>query len=568
MLTLKKVRYKNFLSTGNTFIEYKLDQHHLTLITGKNGAGKTQTLDAIFYALYNKPYREINKPDLVNDINRKDMLVELEFESNGKEYMIQRGMKPNVFIIYENGIPRNQDSTTALYQDYLETHILKLNYKAFTQTVILGTARYEPFPKLNPQDRRKFIENILDIEIFSVMAAVLKDKITITKNNIEEIHHKIDVLQNQQRTLRRAIEEQNKDRDDIINLYKSKLQEYEREQEVVLSKIEDIQSKIDNIHNENIKNYTQDLSFLETSKTQLSTKVKNIKREIQFLETNNTCPTCTQDITETFKRPHINNKQTKITEYENLILEATNKVAEYSEKQKVFEANVQKINELTQQRTAEETNARNLRNLISVTNNDIIQLQKPVEKNNLTNDLIKTLDEISTFEKDLERQNNNLNIMNVSALLLKDNAGIKTKIVKQYIPVFNNTVNQYLQKMNFFCEFVMDEDFNIKIKMHYQDERTYFGLSAGQQSRIDLAMLFAWRHLAFLRSSVSCNLLFLDEVLDGHLDTEGVDDLIRIIQELTVKENVFIITHKADQMGDKFDNVIRIEMHKKFTVVK
>jgi DNA repair exonuclease SbcCD ATPase subunit len=569
MLLLKKVRYKNFLSTGNNFIEYNLNTHHLSVIYGKNGSGKTQTLDAIFYCLYNKPYREINKPELINDINKKDMIVEVEFEVNGRSYKVCRGMKPNIFHIYENDVLKNQESSAALAQEYLENNILKLNYKSFTQTVILGAARYIPFPKLVANDRRKFVENILDIEIFSTMSAILKDKISNAKEEITKINYAIDILKNKQSSLTAAIRENEKDRTNIVNLYIKKIEEAEQELQEANEKISALQRNIIDLQSSHMKNYQDDILFLQSSIKQIEIKCKNLTKEIRFYNDNNMCPTCTQVITDEHKHKHIDTKSKKLAEYTSLIDETNTKLAEYRIKQDEYNSVMAKIAELERQIVYENTNMRNIKNLIQTTKQEVETLQKPNEANNLNTQLVNCFDEMKKLLKQESELNESINVMHVTSMFLKDNTGIKTKIIKQYIPVFNKTVNFYLQQMNFFCEFNMTEDFDIKIKINYQEDRSYFSISAGQQARIDLAILFAWRYIAFLRSSVSCNLLFLDEVLDGHLDTEGVDDLIKIIQDFTPKENVFIVTHKMDQINsDKFDNIIKVELHKKFTVIK
>jgi DNA repair exonuclease SbcCD ATPase subunit len=563
----KKLRWKNFISTGNLFTEIDLTRNKSTLIVGENGAGKSTILDALLFSLYGKPFRNINKPQLINSITQKNLLVEVEFNVGRSEYLIRRGLKPGVFEIYQNGTLMNQDSATRDYQEYLEKNILKLNHKSFNQIVVLGSANFIPFMQLPAGTRRQVIEDLLDIQIFSTMNTLLKEKIQSNKEDLvainfemKSISDKIEMHKKHLETLRTNNDEVIKQKqiqlDGIVeSMYQAgvEIQNYEMlngNAETSISDKEKVQNKFEQ---------------LEDLRRKVGVKLVKLKKDVKFFEDNNDCPTCKQGIQDGHKHEIIdkNNKQIKDIEDGTDLLQqefnaAMDRITEIQGINKTITENNKKISELNTKITMWNNFEDELRK-------EIIRLQQTVSHNDDSNVdlqlLKKELKDSITKKEDLSKEKQ---VLDVASSLLKD-GGIKTRIIKQYIPIINQLINKYLSAMDFFVNFELNENFEETIKSRFRDEFSYASFSEGEKMRIDLALLFAWRAVAKLRNSSTTNLLIMDEVFDSSLDSTGTDEFIKILNGLTQDTNVFIISHKGDQLYDKFHSVIKFEKHKNFS---
>ena len=567
MIIFTKIRWKNFLSTGGQFTEINFEESSSTLIVGENGAGKSTILDAICFGLFNKPFRSINKPQLMNTINGKNLIVEVEFSIGKKDYKIIRGMKPGVFEIYLDSSIINQDAAAKDYQKYLEESILKLNYKSFTQIVILGSASFTPFMQLSLGNRREIIEDILDIQIFSVMNTVLKDKLLVLKEAIKDIDGKIEI---------------GKHKVKVQQNYINQLEEDKKKRE------SDVQSKIDESHAE-IANVTIQLETLQTNyaafntsvadsteqakkKTELNSLYKNLidriqkaKNEIDFYEEHDNCPTCSQTISDDLKATTVEKHTHKINEVNGALEQINEKITVVESRLDEIEGIKHKMSEIQVE--------------ILRTNNNIIASQNYIKK--LMADLEQKDDSLSSLitEKvtlkgmakeivDYASERTKLNedkfYHEAAGSLLKD-TGIKTKIIRQYLPVINKMVNKYLTSMDFFVHFELDESFNESIKSRHRDEFSYASFSEGEKQRIDLALLFTWRTIAKMKNSASTNLLLLDEVFDSSLDANGTDYVMNLLNTIGDDTNVFVISHKGDQLIDKFKSVIKFQKYQNFS---
>lgn len=570
MIIFKKMRWKNFLSTGNSFTEIDLTRSTNTLIVGHNGAGKSTILDALTFGLFGKPYRKINKPQLINSINDGKCVVEIEFSIGKKEYKIVRGIKPNVFEIYCNGTLVNQDAKATDYQEHLERFILKLNYKSFTQVVILGSASFVPFMQLSAADRRTIIEELLDIGIFSSMNTIVKSRISTIKDNQKDFDYKVKLINEKIELQKQNIEEHKKNFQVEIGKKRDEIQKNVAFVEKTTKDIELIQKHIvqltDKISDKN--KVTSRNTKILTLQSKLEDNIRKFNKEIAFYQTNDECPTCQQTITEDTKNKHINEKQTKIVE----VNEATTKLND--ELQKVYD----RLEEIEQ-----------IQKHINAHNSEVVKLNTQVTSINKYN--TKVLQEIEELEQSsvsTETDNNKLKDLNTellsattvanelaiekqyydyAATLLKD-SGIKTKIVKQYLPIMNKLINKYLTAMDFFVNFNLNENFEETIKSRHRDEFSYASFSEGEKMRIDLALLFTWRQIAKMKNSTNTNLLILDEVFDSSLDGVGMEEFMKLLNSLDKNTNVFVISHKGDQLFDKFRSVIRFTKKNNFSQVE
>ena len=570
MINFKVIRWKNFLSTGAQFTEVKLNKSTTTLIVGENGAGKSTILDAICFCLFNKPFRNINKPQLMNSINGKALQVELEFNIGPKEYTIIRGIKPGVFEIYCNGELLNQDAAAKDYQKYLEEHILKLNFKSFTQIVILGSASFTPFMQLPSGHRREIIEDILDIQIFTVMNSVLKEKQSEFKTNISELDAKIDLgktkakmQQDYVKTLDNDKKKQAEDTTSLISTANESITSY-------TNQIDELKLAVTNL-----KEKIQDESSIRDKENKLNRlldklreKSKKAEEEINFYHDNDSCPTCNQNLNGEFKEHAISKHDEKNKEVKDAILEIETQLSEVLTR--ISEINIIKDEINTHNETLIDLSS----NLIAEQNyvKKLMKDIKDVSENTLSIDEEKQklkimAKEVLAFAEEKTKITEEKHYYDIAGILLKD-TGIKTKIIKQYLPVINKLVNKYLAAMDFFCHFELDETFSETIKSRHRDEFSYASFSEGEKQRIDLALLFTWRTIAKMKNCASTNLLLLDEVFDSSLDGNGTEYVMNLINTLGDETNVFVISHKGDLLFDKFRSVIKFEKQQNFSRIQ
>lgn len=563
MILFKSIKYKNFLSTGNVFTEIKLNEHDTTLIIGENGAGKSTFLDAITYALFGKPFRNINKSQLINSVNGKECVVEITFDIAPRKYKIIRGIKPNIFEIYCDGDLLNQDARAKDYQDQLEKLILKMNYKSFTQIVILGSTNFTPFMQLSAPDRRVVIEDLLDIQIFSSMNAIVKTKLSRYKEEANSLKVQIDSVKGKIELHKKHLDELKRNNQEIIDAKKKELKDNQEELSTLASLYTELESQINELsvaisdEETNQKKYSK-LNVLEGK---IENNILKIKNDIDFYSNNSTCPTCDQAI---------NNKDEKVHSCNDKISELTQGLTKLKEESDNLLIRINEIRsvqkEITtlQQKLVETTaNSNKVNKYITKLEGEIVALQtKPTmstEFKSQSKELLNELQRHNDARKEAVANQQNYDIV---SQLLKD-GGIKSKIIKQYIPVINKLVNKYLTAMDFFVNFTMDEEFKETIKSRHRDDFCYDNFSEGEKKRIDLALLFTWRAVAKLKNSANTNLLIFDEVFDGALDQNGTEEFLKLIN--MDDANIFVITHKSDQMVDKFKHTIRFSKVKNFS---
>jgi DNA repair exonuclease SbcCD ATPase subunit len=560
-----KVRYKNILSVGNQFIEIDFEEAKTSIISGQNGSGKSTILCVITYCLFNKPFRKINKPQLLNSINKKDLVVELEFTVGASKYMIRRGMKPTIFEIWKDGELLNKDAASRDYQEYLEQSILKMSYKSFTQIVILGSATYVPFMELPAGQRRDIIEDLLDIQVFSVMNNLLKDKISSNKECIGDNNYSVDLLKNKIESAKDHNNEIHKMKQTEVNKLKIKVSENLETIETTNSAIEVLESEITELGNTILDKHKHKKTNdqVTTLLRDLQTKQKTFLREIDFYSNHDNCPTCKQGIEHDFKDNAVKEKNDKYNEIEaglEQLHEKQNEVqkrlADISNVEDVIQKVHSKANE---QRLSVKIIMGQLKNIkieleTAERNVEEIDQSKIVE-------YLNDLKSMQTVQTDLYEDRETLGIVGA---MLKD-GGIKTSIIRTYIPIMNKIINQYLSEFELFVDFNLNEDFSETIKSRFRDTFSFASFSEGEKLRISLSIMFAWRALAKLRNSVSTNLLILDEVLDGASDSSGVESLIDILKKLNASDNVFVISHRGEQFGEKFDRHLRFEKVRNFT---
>ena len=567
MIIFKKVRYKNFLSTGQQFIEINLNEAPTTLVVGNNGAGKSTMLDALCFGLFNKPFRAVKKDQLINTINEKECVVEVEFQIGKKEYKIIRGIKPNLFEIWCNGDMLNQDAAIRDYQKHLEQHILKLNFRSFTQVVILGNASFVPFMQLRARHRREVVEEILDIEIFSKLNLMFREKAKAQDETIKQADFNYQLLDGK-------IETQQKHIDDISNTNKDTADSKKLDIKNADTDIENYREDIARVRREIAEMQVEiiDQTKLTTKHgklTAMEAKLENTcikhKKELKFFQSHDDCPTCQQSIDEAFKKATIVVKEAKVVELELGMSQIDNAIRTSQKK-------LDKINETVIAIREKELLISRYETSISEIEKYKTRIQKEIDELSdekfstgvATGELNQLQEQLVDAEKDKLKQKEEKLYIDTARHLMQD-TGIKTKIIKQYLPVMNQYINKNLADMDFFVNFTLDEEFNETIKSRHRDDFQYHSFSEGEKLRIDLAILFTWREIAKLKNSTNTNLLILDEIFDSSLDTTGTDEFMRILYHTMNKENVFIISHKGDTLIDKFPRTMKFEKYKNFT---
>ena len=566
MITFKKIRYKNFLSTGNTPIEIDLHKSNTTLIVGSNGSGKSTLLDALCFVLFNRPFRIIKKEQMINTVNNGDCEIVVEFDVGTKQYKVIRGIKPNIFEIYQNGQLLNQDASNIDYQKYLENNIMRLNYRSFLQVVLLGSSSYEPFMKMKPRYRREVVEEILDIRVFGLMDLILRPQQTELTKNVTELRHKCDLIESKYETELKhykAISDLNLNDLDgkkkTLEKNGEASYQYHKKIEELNIELESYQDKVKYKDKEQAK-----LNKLSKLEAKIEQNLSTHKKNLEFFQENDNCPTCTQPLEAEFRGEKIAYEKGKLVTLNDGMKKLMEEIAKQEELITAMEKMSNKMYEL---------------------NVDVSKLQTSIDEiNKYSNNIheeIKALENKQTDGKEIEKHLEQLKIdlentkverdkiieqkgyVDILREILNDK-GAKAQIIRKYVPIMNTLINQYLQAMDFFISFHLDEEFNETVKSRFRDTFNYNNFSEGEKMRIDLALLFTWRQIAKMKNSVNTNLLVLDEIFDSSLDGQGTDDFFKIIKTMT-KENIFIISHKGDILFDKFTNIVRFEKYKNFT---
>ena len=569
MIVFEKIRWKNFLSTGNKFTEIDLNKDQTTLIIGNNGAGKSTILDALTFVLFGKAFRKINKPQLINSTNEKDCSVEIEFSIGSISWKIVRGMKPNIFEIYRNGTPLDQSSSAVDQQKFLEQSVLKMNYKSFTQIVILGSSNFVPFMQLPAASRREVIEDLLDIKIFSSMNTIIKDKIRSLRDDIRTLELKKESLTDKVKMQESFIEELEnrgkKDIDDKNISIMSLTEEIGHLMEDNTSLEEPLYEYIR--EQDKLVGYAEKLRKLGNLKGKISQKVSTITKEHKFFTENTVCPTCTQSIEETFRINRINDAHSKVKELQSGYKELEVAIKEEEDRERQFTNLSKEISKLTNGISQNNIKINGLRKQIRNLEKEIQVLTENLANRNSEHEKLESFkDNLKTTYDELASKKDTINYYDFSYSLLKD-GGVKSKIIKKYLPLINQQVNRYLQMMDFYINFTLDEEFNETVQSPIHEDFSYSSFSEGEKQRIDLALLFTWREVAKFKNSTSTNLLIMDEVFDSSLDGFGTEEFLKIIRYVIRDSNIFIISHK-ESLHDKFESTIRFEKVKNFSYKK
>jgi len=566
MICFKQIKWRNFLSTGNQWTEVELDKDSTTLIIGTNGAGKSTVLDALTFVLFNKPFRKINKPQLLNSTNEKDCLVEIEFSIDSTEWMVRRGMKPNIFEIHRNGQALDQAADAGTQQKWLELNVLKMNYKSFTQIVILGSSTFVPFMQLPVSSRREVIEDLLDIKIFSAMNSIIKDKIRLIREDVRTLELKKTSLKEKVEMQENFIEELEKRGKDAIKEKKSKIDKLLKLQEDSSEESVSINSKIEELNSsmEDFSGATAKLKKLGNLKGKISNKVSTITKEHKFFNENTVCPTCTQTIEEEFRLNRITDAQTKARELQSGFQELEDAIQKEEERERQFLSLSKEVTKLTNEISQNNIKISGYQRQVRDLESEIQTVTAQLENRNSEHEkLAQFNDNLRETYDSLGEKKQNIQYHDFAYSLLKD-GGVKTKIIKKYLPLINQQVNKYLQMMDFYINFKLDEEFNETVQSPIHEDFSYASFSEGEKMRIDLALLFTWREVARFKNSVNTNLLIMDEVFDSSLDGFGTDEFLKIIRYVIKGANIFVISHK-DGLQDKFESVIRFEKVKGFS---
>lgn len=566
-ITFKTIKYKNLLSSGNAWSEVQLDHHRTTLISGTNGSGKSTLLDAIVFALYGRAFRKVNKNQLINTINAREAQVEITFSVGTVNYLIRRGIKPNIFEIWKDNVMINQDAAANDYQAYLEQNILNLNYKSFNQIVILGSATYVPFMELPAHSRREIIEDLLDIQVFSTMNTLLKDRVSGNKESITENSYQIDLMESKLTSAKEHNASIRKIREDEVEKIREKMA-------VHIKEIEDAKEAMDK-EQDIIEGYANEIGDKGETKNK-SEKAKSLRRDIEgqmrahqkelsFYKDHDDCPTCKQGIEHEFKAGIISEKDGKVAELVSGLEKLAVKSKEYEDRLEVISGIEDKIRDVNLRIGDQRATVKVAKNALVSYKNELVSAEEQVEAVDTTK-LQEISDRLKSTEVEQQELFESKEVLTVVQAMLRD-GGIKTRIIRQYIPVMNKLINKYLGSFDLFVDFQLDENFNEVIKSRFRDAFSYASFSEGEKLRITLAIMLAWRSVAKLRNSVSTNLLLLDETLDGALDGVGIESLIDTLHNLNADDNIFVISHRGHQFGDKFDNHIRFKKVKNFSEI-
>ena len=566
MILFESIRWKNFLSTGNNWTEVNFTQNKTTLIIGTNGAGKSTVLDALTFSLFGKPFRKINKPQLVNSVNEKDCVVEVNFSIGKTNWKVKRGIKPAIFEIERDGKVLDQSSASLDQQKWLEQNVLKMNYKSFTQIVILGSSSFVPFMQLSASNRREVIEDLLDIKIFSSMNTIIKEKIRQSREDIKILELKKESLLDKVKMQESFIEElENRGKENIEN-NKRKVSDLSGEIEQHLSENTSLEEPLYGYIREQDKlvGYADKLRKLGNLKGKISQKVSTITKEHKFFTENTVCPTCTQSIDEEFRINKINDAQNKAKELQSGYKELEEAIKEEEERERQFTALSKEISKLTNGISQNNIKINGLRRQIGNLEKEIQVLTENLANRNSEHEKLESFKEnLKTTYDELSSKKDTINYYDFSYSLLKD-GGVKTQIIKKYLPLINQQVNRYLQMMDFYINFTLDEEFNETVQSPIHEDFSYASFSEGEKMRIDLALLFTWREVARMKNSVNTNLLIMDEVFDSSLDGFGTEEFLKIIRYVIKDANIFVISHKTG-LEDRFESVIRFEKVKGFS---
>ena len=566
MITFKKIKYKNFLSTGNTPIEISLNKSNTTLIVGSNGSGKSTLLDALCFVLFNKPFRIIKKEQMVNTVNNGDCEIVLEFDVGTKKYKIIRGIKPNIFEIYQDGQLINQDASNIDYQKYLENNIMRLNYRSFLQVVLLGSSSYEPFMKMKPRYRREVVEEILDIRVFGLMDLILRPQQSELTRNVTELRHKCDLIESKYETELKhykALSDLNLNDLDgkrkTLDKNTEANYQYHKKIEEINIELESYQDKVKYKDKEQAK-----LSKLSKLEAKIEQNLSTHKKNLEFFEENDNCPTCTQPLEPDFKGEKIEHEKGKLVSLNDGMKKLMEEIARQEELITAMEKMSNKMYEMNVEVSKLQTSIEELNKYSNNIHEEIKSLEnKQTDGREIESQLEQLKVDLENTKVERDKIVEKKGYVDILREILNDK-GAKSQIIKKYVPIMNTLINQYLQSMDFFISFHLDEEFNETVKSRFRDTFNYNNFSEGEKMRIDLALLFTWRQIAKMKNSVNTNLLVLDEIFDSSLDGQGTDDFFKIIKTMT-KENIFIISHKGDILFDKFTNIVKFEKEHNFT---
>ena len=569
MILFKKIRWKNFLSTGSQFVEIELNKSQMTLMIGANGSGKSTMLDALCFALFNRPFRQIKKEQIVNTINNGDTLVELEFQVGTKNFKIIRGIKPTIFEIYSDGVLQNQNASSVDYQKILEDQILRLNYRAFKQIAVLGSSSYQPFMQMRPRHRREVVEEILDIRVLTHMDILTRNQQTDLGKQIVEARHQCDLIESKHELQTKHFNELKNRSSGDSDIKKAKLQENKDATESYLRKSERLEEEYKELEASASTRPQAEakLKQLEKLETKIEQNLKTHERNLEFFEQNDNCPTCTQKIEETFRDTKIANERAVVMTLNQGMKDLMAELAKTETKITEFNGISNKLYENKIDLSKVESSLKELKRFSDSLHNEILLLDgKNEDDKDIEKSLVDLQEQLEQTKLELVRITEEKKYLDVAREILSDK-GAKAKIIKKYLPIMNSLINQHLQSMDFFVSFYLDEEFKEEVKSRHRDTFDYNNFSEGEKMRIDLALVFTWRAIAKMKNSANTNLLILDEIFDSSLDGQGTDDFFKIVRNMG-KENIFIISHKGDILFDKFTNIIQFKKEHNFTELK